>query len=329
MRPSRSAALLAGLAACAPSENGRALKPQDPAPPPVRVEKPDDLPEDLGERAFAHAKALVGFGPRHAGVPGWERSVDYIAAQLEGVGLTPRRDRWTEPGEGITFENVSAVIRGSVPDRIVIGCHHDTKVTSGHEGEPEHNFPFVGANDSASGVGLLLELAHWLAAHPPRATVEVVFFDGEESLPFDWDLARALFGSRRFVAAYEAARKRDRLVPPIRAMILLDMVGAEDLTIDDETRSDRVLQRIFAAAAEACGHAAYFFEHQLSVADDHVPFLDAGIPAIDLIDIHDNPQWHTADDTLEHLSPRSFQIVGEVVLTALPAVEERFVPNLR
>ena len=307
------------LALCVLGCGGTPRGAGQPADPPPTLE-PVALPADFGERAMDHVRTLVGFGARHAGAPGWQRSVDYIAGQLESIGLSAQRDRWDEPAEGLTFENVSATIPGRVAGTIVIGAHHDTKITSGHP-DPAHNFEFCGANDSASGVGLLLELARHLVAARPAATIELVFFDGEESVPFRWDLDRALFGSRRFVRL--ALADRDRV--PIRAMVLLDMVGAEDLSIDDESRSDRRLHSIFAAAAKACGHERWFFANRMQITDDHVPFLDAGIPAIDLIDIADNPQWHTPDDTLEHLSPRSLRIVGEVVLTALPAVVERFV----
>jgi hypothetical protein len=312
--------LLAIAACCSP-------RVPETTPDPPAVARPAGLPTDLGSRALAQVETLVGFGARHSGTPGWRSACDHIAGELRAMGLEPQRDRWLETGEDLTFENISAVIPGSVPDRIVIGAHHDTKITVGHD-DPAHNFPFVGANDSGSGVGLLLELARHLVAHPPRATIEVAFFDGEESVPFRWNLERALFGSRRFVRRAVQERIDDPTRPPIRAMVLLDMVGAAALSIDDETTSDRQLHAIFRAAAAACGHQEHFFRHALRVGDDHTPFLDAGIPAIDLIDIYDNPEWHTPDDTLDRLSARSLQVVGEVVLAAVPAIEAAFVPGL-
>ncbi len=304
-----------------------ACSPDPPAPVSVAAGPgaPKDLPRDLGTRAFQHVETLVGFGARHAGSEGWNRAVDYIAAELEGMGLTVLRDRWTEEREGLVYENLSARIPGRLPDRIVLGAHHDTKITEGHD-DPAHNFPFVGANDSASGVGLLLALARHWADHPPNASIDVVFFDGEESVPFTWDLTRALFGSRRYAKRYRDASMEPGGEPPIRAMVLLDMVGARDLSIDDESMSDRGLHRIIAESARDCGHAAYFFRNRLQVSDDHMAFLELGIPAIDLIDIYDNPQWHTPEDTLEHIAPESLQIVGEVVLTAIPRIEAAVVP---
>jgi Zn-dependent M28 family amino/carboxypeptidase len=293
------------------------------APEPPVVTRPADLPDDIGERAYAHVEALVALGARHTGSPGWSSALDYIAATLHNLGLAVRRDRWQDPDEDLWFENVHATVGGRGSARIVLAAHHDTKRTSGHP-DPEHNFEFVGANDSGSGVGLLLALAAHLAEHPPATTVELVFFDGEESIPFDWDLERALFGSRRYVETYQREREQRPDTPAIAAMILLDMVGARDLQIDEETKSDASLRAVFRAAAKAVGHDDVFFFHRHAVTDDHVPFLDAGIPAIDLIDLYDNPQWHTPDDTLEHISARSLQKVGEVVLTALPVVARRF-----
>jgi hypothetical protein len=274
-----------------------------------------DAPTDLGQRALAHAVAVVAMGERRSGTPGWQQQLDYIATHLERAGLPVRRDRWHDEAAGLTFENIAATIRGSSAERVVIACHHDTKCCSGHA-DPAHNFPYVGANDGGSGVGLLLALAPALAARAhPVATIELVFFDGEESLDFKWNAERALFGSRRYVAQQHGSSA------PIRSMVLLDLVGAADLQIDDDTNSDRRLVAIFARAAAAHGHGELFFKHRLAVSDDHLPFLAAGIPAIDLIDLHDNPQWHTADDTIEHLSAASLQKVGEVVLTAVPQIE--------
>ncbi len=286
--------------------------------------------DGIGARAFRHVETLVGFGSRETGSEGWRKAIEHMTTTLRGFGLEPVVDRWHVDAENLTFANVIVTLPGRLPDRIVIGCHHDTKQTHGHDA-PEHNFPFVGANDSGSGVGLLLELAGLLAEQKDReVTYELVFFDGEESRTWEWNHAqRALFGSRRYVRQQVAPPRQGPRPAPIRAFVLLDMVGATDLQIDDDDNSDPVLKHLVGAAAKALGHERYFFAKRLAVADDHIPFVDAGIPAIDLIDLANNPQWHTPDDTLEHMSPRSMQIVGEVVWAVLPAIERRFVPALR
>ncbi|MBK8098305.1 MAG: Zn-dependent exopeptidase M28 [Planctomycetes bacterium] len=277
-------------------------------------------PDWLGERAFAHVKAVTAFGMRHPGTPGWSRQLDYIDTELRKAGLTPVRDTWTDRKERITFTNLHATIPGSSKERIALACHHDTKCTQGHQ-DPENNFHFVGANDGGSGVGLLLALAPVLQQRQNKASIDLIFFDGEESLDWRWgDGSRALFGSRRFVK-----RHRDKLLlgeePPIRALVLLDMVGRTDLAIDEETKSTRSMREILWAAAVATGHQQHFFGTAQGASDDHVPFLEVGIPSVDLIDLASNPHWHKSTDTIENMSAASIQKVGEVVLTMLPAVE--------
>lgn len=280
--------------------------------------------DDVGARALRHVETMVGFGERYTGTPGWKSNTEWIARKLTELGLEVERDRWRDPKEGVEFENIVGRVRGRSKERIVLAAHHDTKRCSGHD-DASRNFTFLGANDSGSGCGLLLALAEDLVKRDNAATLEFVFFDGEESMTWEWNAgARALFGSKRF-----AARERELVVgtpkPKIAAFVLLDMVGAKDLQIDDETNSDAELRRIFLAAAQACGHADIFFKKQHAVSDDHLPFVEAGVRSIDLVDLFDNPEWHTANDVYERLSDKSLQIVGEVVLTALPELERRYV----
>jgi glutaminyl-peptide cyclotransferase len=249
-------------------------------------------PEGLGQRAMAHVRALCDLGPRYS--------------------------------ELLTFTNLSVTIPGKVKDRIVIACHHDTKCTSGHA-DPEHNFHFVGANDGGSGTAMLLELAPVLAASQPHATIELVFFDGEESLDWRWnEAARALFGSKRYVKNHRDALllgKESR----IAAMVLLDMVGRTDLHLQEELYSTPKLRTILWSAAVACGHQASVFRRAEAAHDDHSPFLDVGIPSVDLIDLNGNPHWHTAADTPENMSDKSLQITADLVLTMLPEIERTYV----
>jgi len=294
--------------------------------PQIRQLHPAAASKDIGQRAHDHVARLVSLGPRHTGSPGWYRAIAYIKQELGKLGLTPEKDRWVHRIENITFENIWVTFPGKSKDQLLIACHHDTKCCVGHP-TSENNFHFVGANDSGSGVGLLLALAKELRNRKSIATIQLVFFDGEESVPFKWDLKRALFGSRRFVRRYQQRLLDMGGGPRIRGLVLLDMVGAKDLQIDDEANSDRQLHHVFRMAAKACGQEQFFFQNRHQVTDDHIPFLDDGIPAIDLIDLYDNPQWHTVHDTLEHISANSLQIVGEVVLTALPGLEQHLFPE--
>ena len=281
-------------------------------------------PADVGERAMAHARTLTGFGPRYPGTPGWTQQLDHIQRTLEGLGLTVQRDTWTDRKERITFTNLSATIAGTKKERIVLACHHDTKCTTGHP-DPDNNFHFVGANDGASGVALLLALAPELQARTNAATSELVFFDGEESLDWRWnDGARAMFGSKRFCKRHRDAELLGES-PRIGALVLLDMVGRSDLHIQEELYSTPQLRQFVWSAAVATGHAAQFFQRAEAASDDHMPFLDVGIPAVDLIDLNGNPHWHKATDTIEHLSAASLQKVADVVLTMLPAIEAAYI----
>lgn len=287
---------------------------------------PVRAPKGLGDAALQHVRALTDFGPRNPGSPGWSQQLEYIANALQKHGLPARRDTWTDRKELITFTNLSVTIPGKRKDRIVLGAHHDTKCMQGHK-DPEHNFHFVGANDGGSGVALLLELAPALLATPREATIELVFFDGEESLDWAWnEAARALFGSKRFVAQHRDARLVDpQKEAPIAAMVLLDMVGRTGLHLQEELYSTPRLRQIQWSAAIACGHQAHVFQRAEAAADDHKPFLDVGIPAVDLIDLNGNPHWHTVHDTVDNMSGQSLQITADLVLTMLPAIEKAYV----
>ena len=334
-----SAALIAALAACfgvtiarqmqQPTQGGTTSRAQQR---PVDKNKPLELepvraPKDFGKQAMAHARTIVAFGPRNPAQqppPGWSLQIAYIKQQLEALGLRVEQDTWTDRRELITFTNVSAIIPGARPERIILACHHDTKCTRDHPDE-RHNFDFIGANDGASGVAALLTLAPILMARHNEATIQLVFFDGEESLDWDWnDGNRALFGSKRFVRRHRDKELLDE-ASPIAAVILLDMVGRTNLHIQEELYSTYELRELAYGAAISLGYKLNFYLIAEAAADDHKPFLDVGIPAIDLIDLKNNPHWHKPTDTLENMSAESIQKVADVVLTMLPKVEERYV----
>jgi Zn-dependent M28 family amino/carboxypeptidase len=186
-----------------------------------------------------------------------------------------------------------------------VGAHYDSRILANRDPNPLlRSQPVPGANDGASGVAVLIELARTL---PPAALpIELVFFDAEDNgqIPgWDW-----LLGSKAFVATMQTRP---------RAMILLDMVGDADLRIPMESNSDPALRRSIWATAARLGYRDVFVpETKYSIEDDHVPFLQAGIPAVDIIDL-DYAYWHTTADTADHVSERSLQIVGDVVRTWL------------
>jgi Zn-dependent M28 family amino/carboxypeptidase len=262
-----------------------------------------------GTRALRDVERLVAIGPRPAGSPASGRARQYIVAELEKAGLRARVEPFEAqtPHGRLSMANVVGVVPGRRPEAILIGGHYDTKWFS--------DIHFVGANDGGSSTALLLELARQLPATKPEYTYWIAFFDGEEARA-TWTDRDSLYGSRRMAGEL---RRTGRLP---QAVIVVDMIGDRDLGIRRESFSTPWLTELVWGSAARLGYQAHFFADQLSVEDDHAPFLRAGVPAVVLIDF-DFPPWHTAADTLDKVSARSLQIVGEVVLDALPAVAAR------
>ena len=262
-------------------------------------------------RAFEHIRQLVAIGPRPAGSPGAQQARRYIRDQARAFGVTATEQPFvaSTPLGPVAMANVILTLPGTSADRIVIGGHYDTKLF--------REFRFVGANDGGSSAAMLLELARVLKDRPRPFTLELVFFDGEEAM-VDWfSGSDHTYGSRHYV---EQARTEGTL-KSVRAMLLVDMIADRDLALRREARSTRWLTDALWASAKRLGYGDHFLEASETVEDDHVNFLNAGVPAVDLIDLHYGP-WHTADDTLENVSARSLQIVGEVILDALPGIEK-------
>ena len=262
-----------------------------------------------GAAAFRHLERLVAIGPRPAGSAGGARARDYITGELRRAGVKVRVEGFEAdtPDGRVKMANVVGVVSGRRAEVILVGGHYDTKVF--------RDFRFVGANDGGSSAALLVELGRALAAKPREYTYWVVFFDGEEARGA-WTPTDSLYGSRRMAA--DLARRGQ--LP--RAVIVADMIGDRDLGIRREASSTPWLTDLVWDSARRLGHGIHFLPDAMSVEDDHAPFLRAGVPAALLIDF-DFPAWHTAGDTLDKVSARSLQVVGDVLLDALPAVEER------
>lgn len=271
------------------------------------------------DRAWKHLEALVAFGPRPPGSPALEATRAYLEAELARTGLKPAREAFDAktPLGNFALANVYADLPAATADaeRVILATHFDTKL--GIDG-------FVGANDGGSGTALLLELARVLAQGGPRPLAyRFLFLDGEEATRPQWQGEDNCYGSRHH--AKELAKRGE--ASRVRAFVLLDMVGDADLALLRETWSDRRLVDLFRAAAGRAGLAGVFSNQSQAIEDDHGPFLDAGIPSLDLIDFEYGPgnaYWHTTDDVLAHCSKESLAKVGRVVLEALPALERDF-----
>jgi hypothetical protein len=263
-----------------------------------------------GARAWEHLRRQVDLGPRPSGSPALLKTRQYIADQLQALGLETRQQPFLArtPNGDVPMANVIAHIPGRRTDRIALASHFDTKLA--------RNFRFVGANDGASSTAVLIELGRALKARQNEYTIELLFLDGEEAVNWEWRGEDNTYGSRHYV---DAARRAGTLAG-LRALVLLDMIGDRRLTIRRDSNSTPWLVDLIWAAAARLGHRDVFSNEITTIDDDHVPFLRAGVPAVDVIDL-DNPTWHTADDTLDNVSARSLQIVGDVVTASLPDIE--------
>jgi Zn-dependent M28 family amino/carboxypeptidase len=251
-----------------------------------------------GQHAYADVQTQVAFGARLPGSEGHAKVVEWIVAELNNAGWQVE----IQESEALEHPIRNIVARRSdEPPQIVIGAHYDTRMFADNDPDPAQHTSFVpGANDGASGVAVLLELARSL----PEETVSVwlVFFDAEDNGRIEgWDW---ILGSREFV-------KNNPIQP--QAVIIVDMIGDADLNIYKERNSNPDLTDEIWKVAKGLGYESKFIpEYRHSMIDDHTPFLEAGIPAVDIIDF-DYPYWHTVQDTPDKVSAESLQAVGETL----------------
>jgi glutaminyl-peptide cyclotransferase len=249
-----------------------------------------------GERAYQYALDQCQIGPRPPGTEAGWATGDYIMGQLEELGWEVEAQEFDY--QGVWLRNV--IGKRGEGRVVVLGAHYDTRPVA--DQDPEHpNEPIVGANDGASGVAVLLELAGVLDQYELENEVWLAFFDGEDSGHLEgWPFC---VGS-----AYMA----EHLTVEPDWVIVVDMVGDADQQLYYEGNSDQALrQRLWAIAANL-GYETFVPEVRYSMVDDHVPFLNEGIRAVDIIDF-DYPYWHTIEDTSDKVSPESLESVGRVL----------------
>jgi glutaminyl-peptide cyclotransferase len=269
-------------------------------------------------RAWEHLRQMVAIGPRPSGSPAIEQTRKYIKEQLAAAGVAVVDQAWDAdtPNGKVHMVNLIATIPGASKQRVLVTGHYDTKLF--------REFRFVGASDGASSAAFLLELARVLKARKNARTFELVFLDGEEAVCKGWDDCSRpgapdnTYGSRHYV---EVA-KRDGALATIKANILVDMIADRNLRLKRESYSTPWLTDIIWNTAKQHQLDTYFVPQTTQIEDDHLAFLAAGVPSADIIDLEYEP-WHPASDTLDAVSARSLQIVGDVVLASLPAIEAR------
>ena len=264
-------------------------------------------------RAFDHVKRLVALGPHPSGSDAIKKAQEYIESELKSFGLKVTEDSFNAetPRGTVEMKNIIAELRGEKPDVVLITGHYDTKLQSG----------FVGANDGGSSAAAVLETARVLAKTTPKYTLWFVLFDGEEAV-VDWsamDGKDNTYGSRHLASKLKA----DGALSGIKALVLFDMIGDKDLNIKREGESTPWLVDAIWKSAHALGYQKNFLNSEQDISDDHLPFKDAGIPVVDLIDFDYGPEhsyWHTNLDTLDKISGESIKIVGDAVIRALPEI---------
>ena len=274
-----------------------------------------------GARAMDHVRKQIDFGPRPPDTPQLAKTRAYITNELKSYGLTVSVDEFTAvtPLGEKKMANITGEIAGETNTLILIASHYDTKYYK--------DMIFLGANDPAASVATLLEIGRVLGSRKekPKVTYRLVFFDGEEALCEGWSECGSeespdnTYGSRRYVSQL---RDRNELTNT-RALILLDMMGYKNLELGRDTQSTRWLQNVIWQTGRELGHEKVFVDREEGVGgDDHEPFLQAGVDAVDLIQLSSYPFWHKADDTIDKVSGQSMKIVGDTVLESLPKVAE-------
>ncbi|HEY0736211.1 MAG TPA: M28 family peptidase [Herpetosiphonaceae bacterium] len=251
-----------------------------------------------GESALGFVRDQMQWVPRHTGTPGWQQTGDYIVQQLSLSGWSVEEQRFEY--QGVNARNIIAK-RGSGPV-LILGAHYDTRKYADRDpDETRRQDPVPGASDGASGVAVLLELARHIDPDKLGREVWLTFFDAEDNGDIEgWD----------WIAGSSYMAQNLTITP--EAMILLDMVGDADLQLYYEVNSNDLLKQSIWQTAAELGYKQFIPELRHAMLDDHTPFLERNIPAVDLIDF-DYPPWHTVGDTTDKVSAESLEAVGRTM----------------
>lgn len=272
-------------------------------------------PKVDGKKAYQFAGEIVAFGPRPIGSDTHRKVEDYIKSHLQGTEIEEDKFTANTAAGNFPMNNIIAKIPGKKDGIIVLASHYDTNY-------PLRNENFVGANDGAATSGMLLGLANVLKSKPNDGySVWLLFTDGEEAT-VQWSDADSLYGTKHLAAKWKA----DGTAQKIKAFILLDMIGDKDLDVSRDTNSTPWLQDVVGRAAQRLGYQSYFYKTDQPMDDDHLPFKNVGIPVVDIIDFNygfNNLYHHTTEDTMDKISPKSLQIIGDTVLETIRALNTK------
>jgi Zn-dependent M28 family amino/carboxypeptidase len=273
------------------------------------------------QQAYAYTAQISAFGERWPDSPGHRKTEDLIHQVLQKDGARAEADDFTAatPRGPIAVHNIIGKFNVTADPKqpiFILAGHYDTLFQPG----------FIGANDGASSTAILLAFADALAGRKTKMQIWLVWTDLEEAIhTFDDD--DGLYGSRHLAQQLAANGTASR----IRGFFLLDMIGDKDLGVARETGSDRGLQDFIARAAAQLGYSQYFFQYQIDIIDDHVPFIRAGVPSVDVVDAmygRMGPQFdsmgefhHSNADTMDKVSRRSLEIVGRTILLTVELLD--------
>jgi Zn-dependent M28 family amino/carboxypeptidase len=263
-------------------------------------------PPFKGAQALAYARRATSFGERPAGSDANARQREWICSELKATGGEITQDSFVAqtPAGPVSMVNIVVRFPGSSGKATAVTGHYDTKrIPMVH---------FVGANDGGSSTGFLLEFARYVSGWKHNNDIYIVFFDGEEAVG-QWSDTDSRYGSRHLVDRWAASG----VLPRLKGLINVDMIGDKELDLSNDTNSSESLRASVNTIANRLGYEKFFRKDPGAIDDDHKPFADAGANVIDIIDLDYGPNgsyWHTGEDTTDKLSTRSFQVVGDVVV---------------
>jgi glutaminyl-peptide cyclotransferase len=273
-----------------------------------------------GAKALEYAREFVAIGPRWPTGPGHVKAEAFLRSHFQHDWVEEDAFTANTPIGSVPMRNFIVRFPGKKTGEIVLATHYETNY-------PLRNINFVGANDGGSTTGLLMAIGDKLHAETAGGkklegySVWLVFFDGEESFNV-WTRSDSTYGSRHLAARWG----KDGTLGQIKAFILADMIGDKDLDVQRESQSTDWLVGLVRQAAKRFGYDKYFFQRDSSIEDDHLAFVERGVPSIDVIDLDygpNNSYHHTAQDTMDKISAHSLTIDGDVFLETIRLVNLR------
>jgi Zn-dependent M28 family amino/carboxypeptidase len=281
---------------------------------------PDNVqfPHIDAKRAFQYTREVTAFGPRYMGNENHKKLERYIVDHLKGDQVEDGAFTADTVEGKFPVRNIIAKFPGTKDGIIVILGHYDTNY-------PLRNIGYVGANDGGSSTAILLEFANQLRVAPGKKrdgySVWLVWTDGEEAVR-KWSDTDSLYGTRHLAERWE----KDGTLKKIKALMVMDMIGDADLDILRDTNGTPWLLDLIYSAAERLGYQSHFYAMQGPIEDDHLPFVKRGVPSADVIDLdygYNNVFHHTAQDTMDKLSPKSEEIVGNTIMLTIQMLDQR------